>query len=130
MRFLALDIGERRTGVAYLDDATGVPLPLDTLHHANEAEFRAQVSALVDARKIDSIVVGLPRLPDGSEGAQARFVRERAAGLPSLSLPLEFIDERYTTPQRKTGHKEGKMPGSDDPDAAAACEILRVARNI
>jgi len=36
---LSLDIGTRRTGVAFVDENTNVPMPMETLHHASEDEL-------------------------------------------------------------------------------------------
>lgn len=114
IRTLALDIGTRRTGVAYCDDSNGIPLPLETIKHASEEEFTAQVFSLAQSRKVDAIVVGLPLLPSGQEGAQSKSVRAYAATLEKLGIPLSFLDERYTTPQQT----------APDGDALAACSIL------
>ncbi|MDD4319770.1 MAG: Holliday junction resolvase RuvX [Candidatus Peribacteraceae bacterium] len=124
MRILALDIGKRRTGVAYLDEDVGIVLPLDTVEHASEKEFREQVLKILRERKIDRLVVGLPLLPTGAEGSQSSFVRMWAALLDGAGVPVLFRDERYTTPRpmAKNGRNE---PGGEDGDAAAACEILR-----
>lgn len=113
-RTLALDIGTKRTGVAFLDEVTGIPLPLDTIAHTSVEELVAAVHRILGERKIDRLIVGLPLLPSGAEGSQARFVRSVASKLSSLSLPVEFKDERYTTPRSK----------ASDPDAAAACNLL------
>ncbi|ALM09818.1 MAG TPA: Holliday junction resolvase RuvX [Candidatus Peribacter riflensis] len=113
-RLLALDIGTKRTGVAYLDDAVGVPLPLDTLQHRSTAALVAQLEQLIRARSIDQLIIGLPLLPSGEEGSQARLVRSVAAEIGSLGLPILLKDERYTTP---------RGPQSD-PDAIAALNLL------
>jgi putative holliday junction resolvase len=115
---LALDIGRRRTGVAYADTAVGVPLALDTLVHASTEEWMMAIRSIVTEKKIDRIVVGLPLLPSGEEGEQAHFVREWAAVLAARTgAPLSFLDERYTTPGS----------GDADGDAAAAVELMHMA---
>lgn len=114
-RILALDIGMRRTGVAYLDEETAVPLPLDTIAHRTTEELLDRIGVLVAERKIDSLVVGLPLLPSGQEGAQATYVRTVAEQMTVRGFPpLTFRDERYTTPRSRTG----------DPDASAALNLL------
>ncbi|MDD5041934.1 MAG: Holliday junction resolvase RuvX [Candidatus Peribacteraceae bacterium] len=113
-RILALDIGTKRTGVAYLDEETNVPLPLFTLHHESVASLLSQVSALLQERQIDRLIVGLPLLPSGDEGAQARFVRSVTEQMRSRGWAVTLKDERYTTPRGKTA----------DPDAIAAFNLL------
>ena len=123
MRTLALDIGRKKTGVAYLDDATGIALPLDTLHHASSEEMLGGVRTLMQDRRIDVLVVGLPKLPSGDEGEQAAFVRSLLPSLGAFGARVELRDERYTTPKR-SGHKHTIAPSEYDGDAAAACALL------
>lgn len=118
--FLALDIGLARTGVAFGDDEQDFIVALDTLHHSTLDELATQVSRLVCEKKIDRMVVGLPRLPSGEEGEQAGIVRAAAKVIRSKTgLSVDFIDERYTTKTPLSGLKS-------DPDAESACQILSV----
>lgn len=114
MKILALDIGTRRTGCAFYDNATGVPLPLDTVQHRTIDEFVDRVSHLARDRGIDRLVIGLPLLPSGQEGAQASEVRTYSSALAALQIPATFLDERYTTPKG----------GPGDGDASSALSIL------
>lgn len=123
MRYLALDVGNRRTGIAYLDDTVGIPLPLDTILHTSEDQLIDAVMAIVSARQIDRIIVGLPRLPSGDEGLQAAESRKIGSRLEKKGLAVEFVDERYTTP-RFSSHKNALPTQKTDGDAAAACAIL------
>lgn len=125
MRFLALDIGTRRTGVAFFDDATGIPLPLDTLRHATAEELVARLRLLMDERKIEKLLIGLPLLPSGDEGSQARLVRE-VASMIGGDIPVVFVDERYSTPSSKET-KHGVHASHFDGDAAAACALFEKA---
>jgi len=114
MTILALDIGKRRTGVAFADDDMRVPLALDTLNHASDDEFLEKVLSLMSEKDISKVVVGLPLLPSGEEGSQVEFVRSITQKLEDRGISVEYIDERYTTPKK----------GLSDGDAAAACAIL------
>ena len=126
MKYLALDVGRKRTGVAYLDDAVGIPLPLDTIRHDSEEEFLSHVLQLVSQRTIDTVVIGLPRLPSGEEGSQAIFVREWGDLLLDHGVDVRFVDERYTSLHRETkATSRQEMKGVIDKDSLAACEILR-----
>jgi putative holliday junction resolvase len=115
MRILSLDIGKRRTGVAFCDDSIGIPLPLDTLLANDEADLVAQILQLCDEREIDALVIGLPLLLSGEEGAQSSFVRLIGSRLEESEVPVEYLDERYTT--QKSGESDG--------DARAACGLLQ-----
>lgn len=117
MRILAFDIGKRRTGVAFLDEATGVPLPLDTLKHASTGMLLEQIVSLITARKIDRVIVGLPLLLSGKEGSQAAFVRSVAEKIHLSGTPVTFLDERYSN--------DRGIPR--DKDAFAAWNLLQTA---
>ncbi len=123
MRFLALDVGDRRTGVAYLDEATGVVVPVMTITAADRDSLVHEVLAIASARKIDRLVVGIPRLPSGVEGRQAFRTREIITEL-SKSLPVDEIDERFSSiPLRKKG---GGAQEISDSDTWAACQMLNI----
>jgi putative Holliday junction resolvase len=117
MNLLGLDIGKRRTGVAFLDARTGIPLPLSTIEHTSEDGLLSQVHSYVREKTIGKVIIGLPRLPSGKEGEQAEYVRSVAEKIRAFGVDIQFIDERYTSPRRGTSI-------SYDGDAAAACEIL------
>lgn len=127
MRILSLDIGTRRTGMAYLDTDVGIPLPLDTLVHASEDALVTAVMDLVRARKIDRVIVGLPLLPSGDDGAQSAISRRIGARLAQSAVAVEYKDERYTTPSGKD-HKNAIPKRYLDGDAAAACELLHTLK--
>lgn len=114
MRFLALDVGSRRTGVAYGDTDIGIPFPLETIEHSTLQELYEVIRNFIEERSVDRLIIGLPLLPSGDEGEQVEYVR---SFLPLLDdFPYELVDERYTTPKGQNG----------DGDSHAACQILSV----
>ncbi len=115
MRVLALDIGKKRTGVAFVDTENDIPLPLDTIIETSTKQMIARVLDLAEERMADLVVVGLPLLLSGAEGSQSGYVRECADLLEKKGLVVTFIDERYTTSKNT----------SFDGDARAACELLQ-----
>ena len=114
MNYLALDIGKRRTGVAFAEDEVGVPLSLETLIHESEDALLSAVQKLYTDRHIDHIVIGLPLLLSGEEGSQASFCKDIAHTLSERGISCSLLDERYSTPRNT----------EIDPDSAAACAIL------
>ncbi len=119
-KYLGLDIGTVRTGVAFADDKAGFIVALETVSHRSPEELANHIAKISLEKKIDRLIVGLPRLPSGEEGKQAAIVREATKFVQqSTSLPIEFIDERYTT----LGENN---KGKTDTDAKAACELLTV----
>ncbi len=114
MRLLALDIGKKRTGVAFVDTDNDIPLPLDTIISSSTEEMIERVVDLVEKRHVEQVIMGLPLLPSGKEGSQVQYVRECAGMLEAKGIAVHFLDERYTT--SKTTAFDG--------DARAACELL------
>lgn len=116
MKIRALDLGTRRTGVAFADSENGSPLALDTIHHQSEEELIEEIRQIVVKRSIEKIVIGLPLLLSGKEGLQSSIVRNIEKTLQTLGPKIEVLDERFTTPQG----------GFTDPDSAAASGLLAV----
>jgi putative Holliday junction resolvase len=98
MRVLALDVGERRIGLAISDPEGRVAVPLETLERRDEnADLRFLVG-LVEREDVQVVVVGLPLSLDGTVGPQAERTQEFARRLAgAVSRPLEMWDERLST---------------------------------
>ncbi len=95
-RYLGLDVGERRIGVA-LSDALGLlATPLTTLQARDRPLER--IGRLVREHGVSALVVGLPLTLRGEIGPQAESVQTFAATLEAeLGLPVHLFDERLTT---------------------------------
>lgn len=97
MRILALDVGERRVGVAVSDEAGLTAQPLTTITRQSPDRDLEAVRRLVEEYGATTLVVGLPLTMNGQVGPQAERVRAFAAGLEAVGLPIAFWDERLTT---------------------------------
>jgi putative Holliday junction resolvase len=98
MRVLALDVGERRIGLAISDPDGRVAVPLDTLERRDEAADLRALADLVEREEIQVVVVGLPLSLDGSVGPQAARTQDFARRLAQVvARPLEMWDERLST---------------------------------
>jgi putative Holliday junction resolvase len=97
-RVLALDVGERRIGLAISDPDGRVAVPLETLERRDEdADLRA-LASLVEREDVQVVVVGLPLSMDGSVGPQAERTQEFARRLAeAIAWPVEMWDERLST---------------------------------
>lgn len=98
MKFLALDFGSARTGVAVSDPSGTVARPVTIVERAATDAGFAKLLAVIAAEEPERVVVGLPLTLRGEHGAQAdetaAFVeRLRAA----VELPVETYDERFTS---------------------------------
>jgi len=97
-RIMALDVGDRTIGVA-VSDALGIAAhPVETIRRKRLGADLARVAELVAEQDVCRVVVGLPRMLDGSLGVQAEKVQEFVDALaPHLSVPVIQWDERLST---------------------------------
>lgn len=99
MKFIGIDYGIKRIGLAHGDDSTRIAFPLDTIAGRNDvtrdARNVADRGATEDA---EAFVVGLPINMDDSEGDQAALTRRFAGELERLSgKSVQFQDERLSS---------------------------------
>jgi putative Holliday junction resolvase len=100
-RYMALDVGEARIGVAVSDFSGFLASPYTTIHVARsqgEAQAFAEIRRLIAETEAETLVIGLPVSLDGQLHAQAQRILSFAERLkPSISIPLTFWDERLST---------------------------------
>ncbi len=125
MRVLALDVGERRIGVAVSEGLLATPHGV--IHRRSKAQDFAAVARLVTELGAERVVVGLPLSLSGDVGPQARRVTRYAQALArALPVPVELYDERYSTVTADELLAEGGRKRRRTPiDAAAAAVILQ-----
>lgn len=128
MYCLALDIGERRTGVA-LGEVLARPLMI--LKRRSKQQDFAAIGRLVREHRIDTVVVGLPLNMDGSRGFQAqkveRYARLLKGALLEMGLAVDLVlwDERLTTEQAEQILTDIGRRRHERVDAVAAAAILQ-----
>ena len=131
MYCLALDIGERRTGVAI---GEVIARPLTTLKRRSKEQDFAAIGQLVCQHQVDTVVVGLPLNMDGSMGFQAQRTEQYAArlhkALQEMGLGVELVlwDERTTTEhaeQALIASGRGRRDRQQRVDEVAAALILQ-----
>ena len=93
-----LDLGERTIGVAVSDTFLSVATPLETIRRKKFGLDAEKLLAIVGARNIGGLILGLPRNMDGTEGPRCQSTRAFARNLARLTdLPITFWDERLST---------------------------------
>lgn len=98
MRILALDVGSKRIGVAVSDELGLTAQGLDTLQSTSPDKDLKYILKLVEDYRADEIVVGIPFNMNGTEGPQARKVREFVDRIREVvTCPVREWDERLTT---------------------------------
>jgi putative Holliday junction resolvase len=127
MRVLALDVGERRIGVAVSDPTGILATPHGVIRRRSKVQDFAAVARMVAELGAERVVVGLPLSLSGDVGPQARRVMRYAQALAqALPVPVELYDERYSTVTADELLAEGGRKRRRTPiDAAAAAVILQ-----
>ena len=129
MRVLALDVGDKRIGVALCDPEENLASPLTTVERTGESSDVDEVLRLADEHDAGEIVVGLPISLSGHRGTQARRVEGFARRLAErANIPVKSVDERLSTVQAERLLRESGIEPSRDRarvDAAAAAVILQ-----
>ncbi|RJO62092.1 Holliday junction resolvase RuvX [candidate division WS5 bacterium] len=124
-KYIALDVGEKRLGIARSDDGGSFAFPYITL---DIQELPDSLKKILEEEKPEKIVVGLPRNMDGSLGFQSEKVeRFVAMHLKEYKDVIEYEDESVTSIEAGEEMKrEGKDPKKDkgELDAYAAKIIL------
>ncbi|MFZ5861639.1 MAG: Holliday junction resolvase RuvX [Nitrospirota bacterium] len=98
MRFLALDVGDRRIGVAVSDELGITAQGVSTIHRRSWASDLAEIARLAEHWDAGAIVVGWPLTLAGTVGPRARIVQDFMTRLQGVvRVPITTWDERFTT---------------------------------
>ena len=97
-RLMGLDVGTKTIGLALSDVRRVIATPLETVRRRRFREDAARLFALIDAREVGGLVIGLPLTLAGTNGPRTQSVRQFARNLLALrDLPVAFWDERLST---------------------------------
>ena len=96
-RILALDVGDRRIGIAVSDPLGLTAQPVETYTRVGYGPDTRRIAQLAAQYDTNRILCGLPLNMDGTQGFQTQKVRDFAAKLEETGLCVEFYDERMTT---------------------------------
>ncbi len=127
MRFLGIDIGEKRVGVAEGDSRVGIAVPHSTLRRTSDRQLIAELKALAVESGTDVLVVGEPRRLDGTIGPAAERARAFARKLgKACELPVRTVNECLTSVEAKRRLRAAGVDPRRHPERvdATAAEIL------
>ena len=128
-RLLALDLGEKRVGVAVCDELQLTVRPLPFLRRSNWKQLLGAVADLLQRFDARALVIGLPLGPGGTEGAAALQARRLARNFRlSLHVPVFLQDERLTSREAEESLRAAGYSGESlrrHVDSEAAAIILR-----
>jgi putative Holliday junction resolvase len=127
MKYLAIDYGQKRTGLAVCDPDETICSPLAVLE--TNKNLLERILKTIETEKIEAVVIGLPINMDGTKGSQAKTTETFADKLKKqINIPLYFCDERLSSfaAEEKFAAVDFKASKKKKPlDAVAAAEILQ-----
>jgi len=139
-RFLGLDIGKKRTGVALVDDQSKVATPLETISFVpNTNQFIDRLIELIHEWEPEAVIVGLPIDLKGKESVAASQMRTITSEMMNMlnlklkksgkaQLQAKYVDERLTTAQAEKSLKSADFSSEyrkKHRDALAAAVIAQ-----
>ena len=124
MRVMAIDYGDARTGIAVSDALGMIAGETFVIAQWDPEALADTIAAEAKARDVGTLVLGLPRNMDGTEGPRAEKSRAMKALLEARGMTVVLWDERRTTVDahrilRENGKKEKKHRATVDAVAAA-----------
>ena len=98
MRIMALDVGDKKIGVALSDPLKITSQGLETYIRKETEEDYKYFAELIKKNDAEILVVGLPKNMNGTEGPQAEKVKEFINKLQKYTdVKIDYADERLTT---------------------------------
>ena len=118
MRYLGIDYGTKRVGLALSDEAGIMAFPLKVL--SNDNELVANIVAVIEEKRVDEVVIGHSKDRAGGDNPVHAKVEELMTDLTlAVGLPVHLEPEQYTTQEAIREQGRNAMT-----DAAAASIIL------
>ncbi len=126
MRYLAIDYGTKRTGLAICDSGETIASPLTVIQ--GQKELLKKIAEVVETEKVEAVVLGLPLNMTGSESSQTKLVLKFAGQLKDhLHIPVHLQDERlssFSAEEKLASANFTREKMRKRLDAVAAAEIL------
>ena len=126
---LCFDFGLRRIGVAVGQNVTGSASPLGVVANRDDGADHERIALLIREWHPTRLVVGMPAHADGSPSEMQKHVESFVDELGRYGLPVETVDERYSSVEAEGALREARAAGTrgriskEDIDSAAAVFI-------
>ncbi|MDR0532922.1 MAG: Holliday junction resolvase RuvX [Verrucomicrobiales bacterium] len=129
-RYLCLDYGDKRIGVAISDETLSLANPLPFIaNNGSVKKIAEQLRALITEKNVTLLIIGVPRNMDGSYGPSAEKARSFSKQLGELlQIEIKNIDERLSTVEASRRlHEAGKNARQQKTliDSNSACVMLQ-----
>ena len=108
---IAFDFGQRRIGVAVGQQVTSSASPLDVVTNGKNGPDWRQITDLVAEWRPDRLIVGMPMHADGTPSDLSALVNAFMEQLERFELPVESVDERYTSVEAEALQKSQRAEG-------------------
>jgi putative Holliday junction resolvase len=108
---IAFDFGLRRIGVAVGQQVTSSASPLDVIRNAENGPDWKQIESLIKEWRPDRLIAGMPMHADGSPSEISDIVKDFISDLGRFELPVEAVDERYTSVEAEALLKSQRADG-------------------
>ena len=140
-RYLSLDIGKKRTGIALVNDETKVATPLLVISKETTLpDFILEVGELITEYEIDELIVGLPINLKGEESFSAIDVKARMSSVEKRlnkvrvnkgmnKVLINFVDERLSTAQAEKALKLADIPAKNRKNIRDAHAAMVIAQS-
>lgn len=127
MRYLAIDYGLKRTGLAVCDPDETICSPHSVIE--GQKSLTDRLVQIIQTEDIGAVVIGLPLNMDGSKSAQSKATEAFAKKLcKHIDIPIHFFDERLSSFAAEEKLATAKLTTSEKKkrlDAVAAAHILQ-----
>lgn len=116
MNILGIDYGQKRIGLAWVQDGLDLILPYGVIQYNS---WNKELPTLIKEERIQKVVIGNPLGMNGEDTENTKRVQKFAKELHVLcQIPVEFFDERFTSQQADA------MGGDATRDEKSAMVIL------
>jgi len=124
MRYLGVDPGGKRLGLALADSETGIATPLEVIDYRGADASAADIAAVAEARATGRVVVGLPTDVDGAETPACRRSHALAEALRARGLDVALQPEHLSSNEARRRAREAGLDPRRPVDHFAALVIL------
>jgi putative Holliday junction resolvase len=129
MRYLGIDYGTARIGIALSDACSVIASPLKTVKAEPVKKAVMEIAEICSEKSVEEIVIGLPLHMNGDEGVSAEGARKLGEEIENATkLKINYIDERLSTVSADKALSEGNVRGKKRKakvDSVAAAIILQ-----
>ena len=120
---LALDVGDRRVGVALADSQIKIAVPYGYLERSDK--IIQQITELMLDHGIDTLVVGYPRNQSGEATKQTELVEQFAEELAEIEIDADLVFQDESLSSVEAERRLGRVKDKGEIDAEAASIILQ-----